>query len=98
MTTIRFITLVAAFLLAVALGAANTAWAQQKYTISRAPASTSQYLQQHAIDVDDSAGHQASGLASSGVALAACEPLNFNAGHRLGGERGTDSCAYAACR
>jgi len=58
MTTIRLTTLVGAFLLAAALCAANTAWAQKKYTITRAPSSTSQYLQQHAIDVDDSSGHQ----------------------------------------
>jgi len=58
MTTIRFTTLVCSFLLAAALCATSTAWAQKKYTISRAPSSTSQYLQQHAIDVDDSPGHQ----------------------------------------
>ncbi|HTS51912.1 MAG TPA: hypothetical protein VMH26_01450 [Burkholderiales bacterium] len=56
--TTRFTNLIGAFLLAATLCAANTAWAQKKYTITRAPSSTSQYLQQHAIDVDDSPGHQ----------------------------------------
>jgi hypothetical protein len=58
MTTIRFTTLVGLFLFGVVLCATSTAWAQQKYTISRPPSSTSQYLQQHAIDVGDSPGHQ----------------------------------------
>ena len=57
MTTIRLTTLVGVFLLAAALCATSAAWAQKKYTIS-SPSSTSQFLQQHAIDVDDSPGHQ----------------------------------------
>jgi len=59
MTMARFITtLLGVFLLASALCPTSSAWAQKKYTISRAPSSTGQYLQQHAIDVDDSPGHQ----------------------------------------
>lgn len=58
MTTIRFTTLISAFYLAATLCGTSTVWAQKKYTISRAPSSTGQYLQQHAIDVDDSPGHQ----------------------------------------
>ena len=56
MTTVRFSTLVAACLLAAALCTTSTAWAQKKYTISRAPSSSGQYLQQHAIDVDGQPG------------------------------------------
>ena len=58
MTTVRFSTLVGACLLAAALCTTSSAWAQKKYTISRAPSSSGQYLQQHAIDVEDSPGHQ----------------------------------------
>jgi hypothetical protein len=58
MKSIRFVTGVSVFLAAAALSAANGAWAQKKYTISRAPSSSGQYLQQHAIDVDDAPGHQ----------------------------------------
>jgi hypothetical protein len=58
MRTARLTTMVGALILAVALCATSNAWAQKKYTISRAPSSTSQYLQQHAIDVDDVPGHQ----------------------------------------
>ena len=58
MTTIRFTTLVCAFLLATTLCSTGSAWAQTKYTIARAPSSAGQYLQQHAIDVEDSPGHQ----------------------------------------
>jgi hypothetical protein len=36
----------------------SNAWAQNKYTIARAPSSNSEYLQEHAIDVDDRPGHQ----------------------------------------
>jgi hypothetical protein len=58
MRTIRLTALVGAFVCATALCATSNAWAQKKYTISRALSSTSQYLQQHAIDVDDVPGHQ----------------------------------------
>jgi hypothetical protein len=34
------------------------AWSQQKYQIARSPSSSAQYVQQHAIDVDDAPGHQ----------------------------------------
>jgi hypothetical protein len=54
----RLTYLICTSLFAVTLCAANIAWAQKKYTISRAPSSTGQYLQQHAIDVEDSPGHQ----------------------------------------
>lgn len=37
---------------------ANEAIAQQKHTITRPATSNSQYLQEHAIDVDDMPGHQ----------------------------------------
>ena len=57
MATIRFTTLAGGFFLA-ALCTTSTAWAQEKHTITRAPSSTGQYLQQHAIDVDDVSGHQ----------------------------------------
>lgn len=51
---------VAALLLAgiCASLATNEATAQQKQTITRPPATNSQYLQEHAIDVDDMPGHQ----------------------------------------
>ena len=58
MRTIRLTALVCAFVCAGALCATSNAWAQKKYTISRAPSSNSQYLQEHAIDVDDQTGHQ----------------------------------------
>ena len=58
MRTIRLTALVGAFVCAAALCATSNAWAQKKYSISRAPSSTTQYLQQHAIDVGDAPGHQ----------------------------------------
>ncbi len=58
MRPIRLTALVGAFIGAAALCATSHAWAQQKYTISRAPSSNTQYLQQHAIDVGDAPGHQ----------------------------------------
>jgi hypothetical protein len=58
MRTIGFVSAVGAFFLAATLLGQGTAWAQKKYTISRAPSSSGQYLQQHAIDVDDAPGHQ----------------------------------------
>lgn len=58
MSAIRLTALVVTLVAANALFAISDAWAQKKYTISRAPSSTSQYLQQHAIDVDDIPGHQ----------------------------------------
>lgn len=36
----------------------TSAYSQQKYPVTRAPSSSSQYVQQHAIDVDDVSGHQ----------------------------------------
>ncbi|MBX9965211.1 MAG: hypothetical protein K2Y35_19285 [Burkholderiales bacterium] len=36
----------------------DEAAAQQKYSVTRPPTTTSQYLQEHAIDVDDIPGHQ----------------------------------------
>jgi hypothetical protein len=36
----------------------STAWAQKKYMIEQTPVTNSQYLQEHAIDVDDRSGHQ----------------------------------------
>jgi len=56
MSCIRLIVLFVAFIGAGALS--SPVWAQQKYTISRAPSSDSQYLQEHALDVDDPPGHQ----------------------------------------
>ena len=47
-----------AFVCAISLCATSNTWAQKKYTISRSPSTTSQYLQQRAIDVDDIPGHQ----------------------------------------
>jgi hypothetical protein len=58
MSAIRLTALVVTLISANAFFATSDAWAQQKYTISRAPSSDSQYLQQHAIDVDDRPGHQ----------------------------------------
>ena len=58
MRGIRLNTLLVMLFAANALIATGNAWAQQKYTISRAPSSSSQYLQEHAIDVDDPPGHQ----------------------------------------
>ena len=42
----------------IAVIAGSPVLAETKYRISRAPLSTGQYLQQHAIDVEDSPGHQ----------------------------------------
>ena len=59
MSTIRLTALVVTLVAASAIVVTGDAWAQQKYTISRAPSSSnSQYLQEHAIDVDDQTGHQ----------------------------------------
>ena len=58
MSAIRLTALVVTLVAANALFATSDAWAQKKYTISRAPSSNSQYLQEHAIDVDDQTGHQ----------------------------------------
>lgn len=58
MSAIRLNTLVVILFAANAVVATSNAWAQQKYTISRAPSSNSLYLQEHAIDVDDPPGHQ----------------------------------------
>ena len=58
MSTTRIGTFVVMFAAASAFLATSPAYAQQKYRITRAPSSTTQYLQQHAIDVDDAPGHQ----------------------------------------
>lgn len=58
MNPMRFRCLIAGALGAALLASTPGAWAQQKYTISRAPSSTNQYLQEHIIAVDDVAGHQ----------------------------------------
>jgi hypothetical protein len=59
MISIRLAGVLATFIAASTVFMTNDASAQQKYTytISRAPSST-KYLQQHAIDVDDVPGHQ----------------------------------------
>jgi hypothetical protein len=57
MSTIR-LAVVCAIFGTMALCATSNTWAQKKYTITRAPSSSSQYLQQHAIDVGDAPGHQ----------------------------------------
>jgi hypothetical protein len=49
---------VATLIAAAALSFTGNAWAQKKYTISEAPASSSKYLQEHAIDAGDMPGHQ----------------------------------------
>ena len=58
MSIVRLTALVVTLVAANAVIATSNAWAQQKYTISRAPSSSTQYLQQHAIDVGDAPGHQ----------------------------------------
>jgi hypothetical protein len=58
MGTIRLTALFVTLVAVNAVLATSNAWGQQKYTISRAPSSTTQYLQQHAIDVGDAPGHQ----------------------------------------
>ena len=58
MSAIRLTALVLTLVATNALFVTGDAWAQQKYTISRAPSSNTQYLQQHVIDVDDAPGHQ----------------------------------------
>lgn len=58
MSAIRLTALVLTLVAANGMFVTSDAWAQQKYTISRAPSSNSQYLQEHAIDVDDRPGHQ----------------------------------------
>jgi hypothetical protein len=52
--TVLFVALIGGATLCIA----SQAWAQQKYTISTAPNSNSQFLQEHIIDVDDVPGHQ----------------------------------------
>jgi|KBSMisStandDraft_5_1062788.scaffolds.fasta_scaffold1502766_1 hypothetical protein len=54
----RLTGLIAASLVALASFYCSIGFAQTKYTISKTPDSKGQYLQQHAIDVDDVAGHQ----------------------------------------
>lgn len=58
MSAIRLTAMVIVFIGATALCVTNAAWAQQKYTISAAPNSSSQFLQEHIIDVDDVPGHR----------------------------------------
>jgi len=58
MSAIRLTVLLLTLVAANGMFVTSNAWAQQKYTISRSPSSNSQYLQEHAIDVDDRAGHQ----------------------------------------
>lgn len=58
MSTTRIGTFLVMFAAAMALFATSPAYAQQKYRMTRAPSSTTQYLQQHAIDVGDAPGHQ----------------------------------------
>jgi hypothetical protein len=58
MFTIRIQTLAAGLIGVTAFCAVSQAWAQQKYKIQGSPTSRSQYLQEHAIDVSDVAGHR----------------------------------------
>jgi hypothetical protein len=58
MSAIRLTALIVTLVGLSALFAATDSWAQKKYTISRATSGNSQYLQKHAIDVDDKPGHQ----------------------------------------
>jgi hypothetical protein len=58
MNATRLTALLVTLVSASALFAASDTWAQNKYTISRAPSANGQYLQEHAIDVDDPPGHQ----------------------------------------
>lgn len=48
----------AGFLIGTAFLASGDALAQQKYQVTQSPASTSQYLQQHVISVEDAPQHQ----------------------------------------
>ncbi len=58
MKTFRNTTFLVALIGSLASVPSGHIWAQQKYQITRSPSSSSQYVQQHAIDVDDVAGHQ----------------------------------------
>jgi len=58
MVTARLITLISASFVALAISNSNAVLAQTKYTITKTPTITGQYLQQHAIDVEDVPGHQ----------------------------------------
>lgn len=58
MSVIRLTALVVTLVAANALFATSDAYAQQKYKISRTPSSNTEFLQQHAIDVNDAPGHQ----------------------------------------
>ncbi len=58
MSATRMTALVVTLVAASAILVTADAYAQQKYRISRAPSSNTQYLQQHAIDVGDAPGHQ----------------------------------------
>ena len=49
---------IAAFVVGTTFLATSDALAQQKYRVIQSPASTSQYLQQHVISVDDAPQHQ----------------------------------------
>jgi len=58
MSRIGLTGLLGAFVGASLLCATPEAAAQQKYTISQAPTSNSQYLQEHTVEVDDVPGHR----------------------------------------
>jgi hypothetical protein len=58
LSTERFRLIAFAVLAAGATITSTGALAQKKYSISEAPATNSQYLQEHAIDVEDRPGHQ----------------------------------------
>ncbi|HTS54045.1 MAG TPA: hypothetical protein VMH26_12290 [Burkholderiales bacterium] len=58
MSRIGLSALLGAFVAANLLCATPEAAAQQKYTISQAPNTNSQYLQEHTVEVDDVPGHR----------------------------------------
>ncbi|MBF8301335.1 MAG: hypothetical protein HW394_1705, partial [Acidobacteria bacterium] len=58
MSAIRLTALVLTLVAANAVFVTSDAWAQQKYTISRAPSSNTEYSPDQPLDVDDLPGHQ----------------------------------------
>jgi hypothetical protein len=58
MATSRVNTLIGASMLVLAASYSNMGFAQTKYSITKTPDSKGEYLQQHAIDIDDVPGHQ----------------------------------------
>src|SRR5262245_2937157 len=58
MRTSRLIPVAMTFVVAIIFLSSTDARAQKKYSRSEAPASNGEYLQEHAIDVDDRPGHQ----------------------------------------